>query len=214
MHAEERAAAVLERLRKRYPDPATALIWRSPWELLVATILAAQCTDERVNRVTPELFRKWPDIEDMVGAPLNAVEQVVRSTGFFRSKARSLVGAAREIRSRFGGEFPRSMEELTSLPGVGRKTANIVLSNAFSIHEGIAVDTHVRRLSFRLGLTGSKDPKRIEHDLLPLFPQSAWGEINHLLVLFGREICKAPVPLCSRCPLRDICPREGVEKSR
>jgi endonuclease III len=214
MHAEERAVAVLERLRERYPDPATILDWRSPWELLVATILAAQCTDERVNRTTPDIFRKWPTIKDMAGASLSDVEQAIHSTGFFRSKAKSLVGSAREIIDRFGGELPRSMEQLTTLPGVGRKTANIILSNAFSIHEGIAVDTHVRRVAFRLGLTGSKDPKRIELDLLPLFPRIAWGEINHLLVFFGREICKAPIPLCSGCPLRDICPRKGVEKSR
>jgi endonuclease III len=214
MHTDKRAAAVLERLRERYPDPSTALHWRSPWELLVATILAAQCTDERVNKTTPALFRSWPTVEVMAGASLNEVEQAIRSTGFFRSKAKSLVGSAKEIMSRFGGELPRSMEELTALPGVGRKTANIILSNAFSIHEGIAVDTHVRRVSYRLGLTRSRDPKRIELDLLPLFPRAAWGEINHLLVLFGREICKAPIPLCSACPLKDLCPRAGVERSR
>jgi endonuclease III len=211
---EHRASAVLERLRGRYPAPATALQWRSPWELLVATILAAQCTDERVNRTTPELFRRWPTIEDMAGADQSEVEAVIRPTGFFRNKAKSLTGAARKIVSRFGGEIPRTMEGLTSLPGVGRKTANIVLSNAFSVHEGIAVDTHVRRVAFRLGLTGFRDPKRIELELLPLFPRASWGEINHLLVLFGREICKAPSPLCSRCPLQDLCPRIGVVRSR
>jgi endonuclease III len=214
MHTEQRAASVLQRLRGRYPDPATVLRWRSPWELLVATILAAQCTDERVNKTTPELFRRWPTIADMAGASQHEVEEVVRPTGFFRNKARSLTGAAREIVQRFGGELPRTMEELTSLPGVGRKTANIVLSNAFSVHEGIAVDTHVRRVSYRLGLTESRDPKRIEVDLQPLFPQQFWGEINHLLVLFGREVCRAPIPLCSTCPLQDLCPRKGVEKSR
>jgi endonuclease III len=180
----------------------------------VATILAAQCTDERVNRTTPELFRRWPTIEDMAGADQSEVEAVIRPTGFFRNKAKSLTGAARKIVSRFGGEIPRTMEGLTSLPGVGRKTANIVLSNAFSVHEGIAVDTHVRRVAFRLGLTGFRDPKRIELELLPLFPRASWGEINHLLVLFGREICKAPSPLCSRCPLQDLCPRIGVVRSR
>ena len=214
MQTDQRAATVLERLRERYPDPATALHWRSPWELLVATILAAQCTDARVNMVTPELFRRWPGVEDMATARPEEVEEVIRPTGFFRNKARSLTGAAREIVDRFGGELPRTMAELTVLPGVGRKTANILLSNAFAVHEGIAVDTHVRRVTYRLGLTTSRDPKRIELDLLPLFPRPARGEINHLLVLLGREICKARVPLCSSCPLRDICPREGVDKSR
>jgi endonuclease III len=213
MERRQRAAIVLERLRRRYPSPATALAWSSPWELLVATMLAAQCTDERVNRTTPALFRRWPGIEDMAAASREEVEEVIRPTGFFRSKAKNLTGAALMLVERFSGELPRTMEGLTDLPGVGRKTANIVLSNAFGIHEGIAVDTHVRRLSFRLGLTGSTDPGRIELDLQPLFPRHSWGEINHLLVLFGREVCMARTPLCSGCPLSDICPRNGVRRS-
>jgi endonuclease III len=214
MERQKRAALILGRLRRRYPSPVTALAWSSPWELLVATMLAAQCTDERVNKTTPALFGRWPGIEEMAGASREEVETVIRPTGFFRSKAKNLTAAARMIVERFGGELPRSMDGLTQLPGVGRKTANIVLSNAFGVHEGIAVDTHVRRLAFRLGLTESTDPGRIELDLQPLFPRGAWGEINHLLVLFGREVCIARTPLCSGCPLSDICPRAGVHRSR
>lgn len=211
MNKKQRAAEILRRLAKRYPDPEPALTWADAWELLVATVLAAQCTDERVNKVTPVLFGRWPNIADMARADVAEVEDVVRSTGFFRNKAKNLVAAARLVMEEFGGEVPRSMAELIRLPGVARKTANIVLSNAFHVHEGIAVDTHVKRLSFRLGLTTNTEPVRIEKDLMPLFPREAWGDINHFLVYYGREVCKAQKPRCEACELADICPKKGVE---
>jgi endonuclease-3 len=207
---EERAARVLSRLRERYPDPATVLAWHTPWQLLVATVLAAQCTDKRVNMVTPEFFQRWPGPEALAGADVTEVEEVVRSTGFFRQKAKNLVAAARRVQQEYGGEPPRTLAEMTTLPGVARKTANIVLANGFGINEGLAVDTHVKRLSYRLDLTDATDPKRIEQDLMPLFPQEAWGEINHLLVFFGRDVCLARTPRCGACELADICPRKGV----
>jgi endonuclease III len=207
---EVRAQTVLTRLKERYPQTRSALDWEVAWELLTATVLAAQCTDERVNKVTPELFRRWPTLQDMAGADVAEVEEVVHSTGFFRQKAKNLIASARLVMEHHNGELPRTMAELTTLPGVARKTANIVLSNAFGIHEGIAVDTHVKRLSFRLGLTKAKDPVRIEQDLIPLIPREEWGEINHLLVYFGREVCNARSPKCDTCPLGDFCPRYGV----
>jgi endonuclease-3 len=210
MDVPARAGIVLERLRKIYPAPQSALSWASPWELLVSTVLAAQCTDARVNQVTPEFFRRWPTIAALARARAEEVEEVIRSTGFFRNKAKNLVAAARRITQAYQGAVPATMEELLTLPGVARKTANIVLSNAFGRSEGIAVDTHVRRLAFRLGLTESRDPKRIEQDLMPLFPRQSWGEINHLLVWHGRDTCQARKPRCTVCNLEDVCPRCGV----
>lgn len=214
MSPKTRAEVILKRLRERYPAPEGALHWASPWELLVSTVLAAQCTDVRVNQVTPEFFRRWPTIPSLAAASEEEVEGVIRSTGFFRNKAKNLVAAARRITKEHQGQVPETMEGLLSLPGVARKTANIVLSNAFGRHEGIAVDTHVRRLSFRLGLTSSTDPKKIELDLMPLFPQQAWGEINHLLVWHGRDVCQARNPKCRGCLLRDICPQCGLADPR
>ena len=178
----------------------------------MATVLAAQCTDARVNTVTPELFRRWPGPAQLAQAAQADLEAVVRPTGFFRNKARNLIGAAQRVMAAYGGQLPRSMAELTTLPGVARKTANIVLSNAFGVHEGIAVDTHVTRLAFRLGLTGSDNPVVIEKDLMPLFPRQGWGDINHYLVLLGREVCQARTPRCGQCPLADVCPRKGVAR--
>lgn len=210
MKTNQRAAEIFRRLRRRYPRTGTALRWDDPWELLAATVLAAQCTDVRVNTVTPELFRRWPGPAELAAAGQEEVEAVVRPTGFFRNKARNLIAAARRINEHFGGKVPDSMAGLTSLPGVARKTANIVLSNAFAKNEGLAVDTHVRRLSFRLGLTASQDVKVIEKDLMPLFPRKDWGEVNHLLVFFGRDVCQARKPRCPACELADICPRRGL----
>jgi endonuclease-3 len=210
MSVRKRAAVVLERLSLRYPNPETALTWSTPWELLVATMLSAQCTDERVNKVTPNVFAKWPDIPSQAEADPTEVEDVVRSTGFFRNKAKNMIGAARMCLELHDSEVPRTMAELIRLPGVARKTANIVLSNAFNIHEGIAIDTHVKRISFRLGLTKSDNPTIIERDLMPLFPRPQWGDINHCLVLFGREVCRARKPVCGECELKDICPKHGV----
>ncbi len=210
MDAASRAREILIRLRPLFPRLEPALDYSNAYELLVATVLAAQCTDARVNTVTPEFFRRWPDPAALADADVAVVETVVHPTGFFRQKAKNLVAAARILVDRHGGNIPASMEALTALPGVARKTANIVLSNALGLNEGIAVDTHVRRLSFRLGLTSSDNPTIIEKDLMPLFPRPAWGEINHLLVLFGREVCKARKPRCDLCVLNDICPKSGV----
>jgi len=210
MDAAIQAREILVRLRLLFPQPAPALVYSNAYELLVATVLAAQCTDARVNMVTPGFFRRWPDPAALAAAAVAAVEEMVHSTGFFRQKAKNLVAAAQILVARHGGAVPASMEALTALPGVARKTANIVLSNALGVNEGIAVDTHVRRLSFRLGLTSSDNPTIIERDLTPLFPRPAWGEINHLMVLFGREVCKARKPRCDTCVLNDICPKSGL----
>lgn len=212
MTANERAPIVFERLRARYPETVPALDHHNAWELLVATVLAAQCTDARVNMVTPVLFGRWPGPAELARATQEELEEVVRSTGFFRNKAKNLIGAARRVMEVYGGQVPRTLEELVTLPGVARKTANIVLSNSFGIHEGIAVDTHVTRLAYRLGFTDSEDPVRIERDLMPLYPRDQWGEINHLLVYFGREVCPARKPKCPVCELEDICPKRGVAK--
>lgn len=212
MNKQERATEIFSRLRCRYPAPKPALDWKSPWELLVATVLAAQCTDVRVNQVTPGLFKRWPTVADVAEADLDELMEMVRSTGFYRNKAKNLKGAAKLIINEFGGEPPRTMAELIRLPGVARKTANIVLSNAYAIHEGIAIDTHAKRLSFRMGLTKNTDPVRVEKDLMPLFGRETWGDVNHFLVYFGREVCPARSPKCSDCELADICPKEGVNK--
>ncbi len=210
MTAEERAPVIVERLRKRYPAPEPALHWQDAWQLLVATMLAAQCTDVRVNQVTPEFFRRWPTVAHAARAPQEEVETVIRSTGFFRNKAKNIIASAQRIVEHFDGAPPRGMEGMLTLPGVARKTANIVLSNAYGLHEGLAVDTHVKRLSFRMGLTTATDPVKIEKDLMPLFPKQEWGNVNHLLVFFGREICPARSPRCGVCELADICPKLGV----
>lgn len=210
MDAATRAREIIRRLRPLYPDLTPALHYASAYELLVATVLAAQCTDARVNLVTPEFFRRWPDPAALAAADEAAVEDVVHSTGFFRQKAKNLVAAARLMVRSHGGAVPDSMAALTQLPGVARKTANIVLSNALGKNEGIAVDTHVRRLSFRLGLTSSDNPIIIEKDLMPLFDREDWGAVNHLLVLHGRAVCKARKPLCDACVLGDICPKTGL----
>jgi len=209
--ARDRAQAIFARLAARYPDPRPALDFRDAWGLLVATVLAAQCTDARVNQVTPTLFARWPEIADLAEADVADIEEVVHSTGFFRNKARNLKAAAQRIMDAFGGRVPQSMAELVTLPGVARKTANIVLGSAFGINEGIAVDTHVTRLAFRLGLTESADAKVIERDLMPLFERSQWADINHYLVYFGREVCDARRPKCGECPLADLCPRKGLQ---
>lgn len=208
----QRATVIYDRLLKRYPDPEPELDWKNAWELLVSTVLAAQCTDVRVNKITPALFSKWPGPTEMSKADVSDIEEVIRSTGLFRNKAKNLKAAAELVMDEFGGELPRTMKEMIRLPGVARKTANIVLSNAMDVHEGVAVDTHVKRLSFRMGFTKSTNPTVIEKDLMPLFKQENWGIANHLLVLYGREICPARNPKCDICPLNDICPQNGIER--
>ncbi|MDO9581674.1 MAG: endonuclease III [Desulfomicrobium sp.] len=205
-----RARSVRQRLARRYPKPRTELTWTTPWELLVATILSAQCTDVRVNTVTPELFATWNSVEQMARAERAQIEKVIRSTGFFRNKAKNLHASASRIVTEFQGQVPRTMEEMLTLPGVARKTANVVLSNAFGVQAGIAVDTHVKRIAFRLGLTAETNPDKVERNLLKLFPQQSWGAVNHYLVLFGREVCVARKPRCGGCELADLCPRIGV----
>lgn len=205
-----RAREVQKRLAARYPEPKTELTWTTPWELLVATVLSAQCTDLRVNQVTPHVFARWKNVRELSQADQTELENVIRSTGFYRNKAKNLLHAANRIVAVYDGEVPRTMADMLTLGGVARKTANVVLSNAFGIQAGIAVDTHVKRISFRLGLTNETVPDKIEQNLIKLFPQVAWGDVNHYLVLFGREVCKARSPLCGVCELADICPRKGV----
>jgi endonuclease-3 len=206
----DRTVEIEARLSGEYPDAHCALDHESPLQLLVATILSAQCTDKRVNEVTPALFGRYPDAPAYAAADLAELEQLVRPTGFFRNKARSLQGLGRALVAEHGGEVPRSMEELTRLPGVGRKTANVVLGNAFGIDEGIVVDTHVGRLSRRLGLTGEEDPVKVESDLMGLVPQDGWTRWSHLLILHGRAVCKARRPDCPSCVLVDLCPSAAV----
>lgn len=206
----ERAQAVFAILAARYPEPAPMLDFTDAWGLLVATALAAQCTDARVNKVTPVFFKRWPTIADLAQADVLEIEEVVHSTGFYHNKAKNLKAAAQRIMTVYNGEVPRTMAELITLGGVARKTANIVLGSAFGINEGIAVDTHVTRLAFRLGFTESHDPKIIERDLMPLFDRSQWADINHYLVFFGREVCDARKPKCDACPLAQLCPRKGL----
>jgi endonuclease-3 len=200
------ASEVIARLKAEYPDARTELDWSSPLELLVATILSAQTTDVQVNRVTEKLFVKYRKAEDYAGAPPDVLEEDIRPTGFYRNKARSLRSMASALVEEHGGEVPRTMPELVALPGVGRKTANVVLGNAFGKNEGIVVDTHVRRVSNRLGLTESQDPVKIEQDLMKVVPQEDRTIFSHLLIFHGRRICKARKPECPNCVLNDICP--------
>lgn len=208
--AKSQVTAILERLAARYPAPRSQLEAGSPWEILVATVLAAQCTDTRVNLVTPALFARWPGPAELSQAEQLELEEIIHSTGLFRSKAKHLIAAAQLIMHEYGGEVPSSMADLTRLPGVARKTANIVLWGGFNRNEGVAVDTHVKRISFRLGLTASDRPEIIERDLMRLFPQESWGDLNHRLVWFGREVCLARSPQCGACELANLCPRNGV----
>lgn len=201
-----RALEILARLKREYPDAHCELDHRNPFELLVATILSAQCTDARVNMVTPALFGRYPDPAALAAARQEDVEELIRSTGFFRNKARSLIGMAQGLVSEHGGKVPATMDELRPLPGVGRKTANVILGNAFGINAGITVDTHVKRLSMLLGLTRNTDPEKVEQDLLELFPQDDWTMLSHLLIWHGRRVCIANRPKCGECVLRDICP--------
>ncbi len=201
---------VIARLKREYPDARTALNWSNPLELLVAVILSARCTDEQVNKVTERLFKKYRTAEDYASAPLEELEEDIRPTGFYRNKARAIQGMARALLERHGGEVPRTMEELVALPGVGRKTANVVLGNAFGINEGVVVDTHVRRVARRLGLTENDDPEKIERDLLRQVPEQERTLFAHLLIFHGRRVCKARRPDCPNCVLNDICPSSQV----
>jgi len=202
----QRALQVVEHLAAAYPDAKCSLDYAGPFQLLIATMLAAQCTDERVNQVTPALFARFPTPAAFAEASLPEIETAIRSTGFFRNKARHIQGASRMIVEEFDGETPQAMADLLKLPGVARKTANVVMGNGYGQVEGVIVDTHVGRISRRLGLTTADDPVRVEQDLMALLPQSEWLAFNHRVIEFGRAICKAPRPHCAGCRLAELCP--------
>jgi endonuclease-3 len=204
--AIERAPEIFRRLAAEYPDAHCALDFRNPYELLVATILSAQCTDKRVNMVTPALFAKYPDARALAVANPLELQEMIRSTGFFNNKTKSLLGMAAGVVEKHAGQIPSSMEELHALPGVGRKTANVVLGNAFNINEGVVVDTHVGRLSQRLALTRETDAVKIEQDLIAIFPRDQWTLLAHLLISHGRTVCDARRPQCDRCAVQSLCP--------
>jgi endonuclease-3 len=205
----ETAVKALDILQKEYPDARVTLDFKDPLQLLIATILAAQCTDERVNQVTKDLFKKYRQASDYARADLETLEGEIRSTGFFRNKAKSIMGCGQALVEKFNGQVPRTLEELTSLPGVGRKTANIILGNAFG-QQAIAVDTHVKRVTHRLGWAKSEDPDKIEFELMEVIPQNRWTLACHQLVFHGRNICVAKKPKCSICPVNKLCPKVGV----
>ncbi|HAT72374.1 MAG TPA: endonuclease III [Elusimicrobia bacterium] len=203
-------AAMTTLLKQAYPKAHCSLVHRDPFQLLAATILSAQCTDERVNRVTPALFKKYPGPAEMAAAPIKDLEALVRSTGFYRNKALSLKEASKAIVDGFGGRVPRAMEELLTLRGVARKTANVVLGSAYGIAAGVVVDTHVKRLALRMGLTRQTDPVKIERDLMQVLPKKDWIWFAHALVTHGRAVCAARKPLCGSCPLNRLCPKKGL----
>jgi endonuclease III len=206
----ENAAVVYERLATHYPDAHCALDFKTPFQLLIATILSAQCTDKRVNMVTPALFKRYPTPAALAAARPEELEDMIKSTGFFRNKAKSLIGMATAVAEEHAGRIPNEMDALVKLPGVGRKTANVILGNAFDKNEGVVVDTHVTRLSQRLGLTKQTDAVKIEQDLMKLFPREEWTMLSHLLIEHGRQICEARRPKCEECFLNDICPSSRV----
>ena len=205
-----RARAIYRRLLKLYPEAGCELDYASPFNLAVATVLSAQCTDKRVNMVTPELFARYPGPVELAAASTGDVEAIIRSTGFFRNKARSITGLARAVVERHGGKLPNSMVELLVLPGIGRKTANVILGNAFGKNEGVVVDTHIGRLAKRLGLTRHTDPVKVEQSLIALFPRASWTLLAHLLIWHGRRTCVARKPRCGECVLADLCPSAVV----
>ena len=206
MDKKKQIGEIIKRLTPLYPGAKTALIYRMPFELLVATILSAQCTDARVNMVTKDLFQKYKTVNDFADVSQSELEQDIRSTGFYKNKAKNIIGSAKMLLERYNSKVPETMEELITLPGVARKTANVVLSEAYNKVEGIAVDTHVARLSSRLGLSEQKDPNKIEKDLMSLTEKNDWHNISNLLILHGRNICRAKKPNCSACVLSNICP--------
>jgi endonuclease-3 len=207
---ERRFPVIYRRLEKEYPDARTALNFSTPYEMLFATIMSAQSTDATVNKVTAKLFSKYRTLEDYANADRETLEADIHQTGFFRMKARAIQGSARRILDVYGGKVPDTMAEILTLPGVARKTANVVLGNAYGVVQGIAVDTHVGRLARRLGLTKEKDPVKVERDLMQLIPRSKWRQVTYLLIEHGRKVCKAPVPRCEECVLSDICPSSRV----
>ena len=210
MRKKARAIEVFARLKRAHPDAHCELDHETPLQLLMATILSAQCTDKRVNMVTPTLFKRFPTAQALADAQQEELEEMIKSTGFFRNKAKSLIGLGKALVERHGGAVPDSMETLVRLPGVGRKTANVILGNAFRKNEGVVVDTHVGRLSLRLGLTRETDPVKVEQELMPLIPREDWTMLAHVLVFHGRRICYARTPKCEICVLSEICPSSTV----
>jgi len=204
--AKKRIGPILEILSRTYPNATCALHFKNPYQLLIATILSAQCTDERVNKVTPEFFKRYPDPKALAKAARNDVEEAIRSTGFFRNKAKSLQESAKSLIDNYGGQVPNTMEEMVKLPGVGRKTANVILGTALGVESGIVVDTHVKRVSGRLKLTKQADPEKIERDLMKLVPWGEWVAFGHQMIWHGRQICVARKPKCKICPVADLCP--------
>ena len=207
---KKQAVVVLAALEALYPTVRCGLNFRDPYELIVATVLSAQCTDARVNLITPELFACFPDAASLALADGEQVERLIHSAGFFRAKAKNLIAMANMLVEHYHGQVPADLDALTALPGVGRKTANVVLGNAFAIASGVVVDTHVKRLSYRLGLTARTDPVQIEYELNAILPRSAWVDFSHRLIAHGRKTCRAPRPLCHACALLSICPRNGL----
>ena len=207
---KDRGAKALRSLKREFPSPKTALLHEDPFQLLIATILSAQCTDERVNMVTKDLFKKYHAPGDFANANVVELEQDIRSTGFFRMKTKNIMACSRTLMSKHGGKVPETIEELVLLPGVGRKTANVVLGQGFGITSGVVVDTHVRRLSQRLGFTTADDPEKIEQDLMELFPRKQWIDIGTVLILHGRKTCSARSPKCSECIIATLCPSAGL----
>lgn len=204
------AAKIVRLLRRDYPDAVCALAYETPLQLLVATILSAQCTDERVNAVTPKLFQTYRTARDFARASQDELEELIRSTGFFRNKASNIRACCTAIDELYGGQVPKDLKLLVNLPGIGRKTANVVLGTAFGLPTGVVVDTHVKRLSHRLGLTEHKVPEKIELDLIQCLPRKEWIDFSHRMIHHGRQVCRARKPLCERCGLRDVCPQIGV----
>jgi len=209
----EQVQAIIAELHRLYPDAKCSLNFSNPLELLIATQLSAQSTDERINIVTQDLFRKYRSVEDYASVSQEELEQDIRSTGFYRNKAKNIRATAQRIITNFGGEVPRTMAELLTLPGVARKTANVVLGNAFGIVEGVVVDTHVGRLVRRFGWTSNEDPVKVEQDLMKIVPQKDWLDLSHMLIYHGRAICMARKPLCEECALNDLCPSAFIAKS-
>lgn len=203
---KKRVAKIIALLKQRYPEACCSLDFKTVHQLMVATILSAQCTDERVNMVTPELFTRYRSVAEFADADQSELEKLIYTAGFFRAKAKSIKQSAQQLRERFGGEIPKTLKELVSLPGVGRKTASVILGAGFGLAEGIVVDTHVARVSGKLGLTRQKDPAKIEQDLLKLIPKHDWIDFSHLLIFHGRSICVARAPRCADCPVRKLCP--------
>jgi len=210
MDPKEKVLEIIKRLKKEYPEPKTVLNFSNPFELIVATILSAQTTDAHVNKVTGDLFKRYKSVKDYANASIERIQKDISSINFYKTKAKNIHNLAKMVVEKFNSRVPKTMDELTSLPGVARKTANIVLSNAYGINEGIAVDTHVRRLAYLLGLTKYEDPVKIEQDLMAITPKKEWGNLSHLLIFHGRKVCQAKKPKHDECVLYDICPSKNI----